>query len=161
MRQQSTVYSSSEVARFGQGLGPIGDFSAVHRQKIGSSAVRTYRPRRKPKGVGNDADRLEVQMRIIVILAAALSISTQAVAEPVPTALVNIGDIDFGSSAGQRVLGHRIARAVEQVCGSYANAIEPAEQSLVDTCRASAMASVNKQLESRSKAVQMAARTRR
>jgi UrcA family protein len=101
-------------------------------------------------------------MRAIFILAAALSVSTQAgAAQPLPTALVNIGDIDLGSGSGQRVLAHRIAAAVEEVCGSYANASEPVEQSQVDDCRASAMASARQQLARRSDAVQVAARERR
>ena len=72
-------------------------------------------------------------MRRFIMLAAVLSVSTPVfAAEPVATAFVTISDLNLASSNGQRVLTRRIASAVEQVCGSYANAREQYEQMQLD-----------------------------
>jgi UrcA family protein len=136
----------------------IGNLSARNRQKIGSSGVRVPRASSSQTGIGNGAERLEDIMRTIVIFAAALSFSAAvSAAEPLPTNAVNIGDVNLGTSNGQRVLARRVAAAVEEVCGSYANVNEYYQQVLVDRCRTAAMASAHQQIASKSTALRIAA----
>ena len=100
-------------------------------------------------------------MRKMIMLAAALSVSTPVAAEPVPTAFVTISDIDLASGSGQRTLSRRIAAAVEQVCGSYANAREQYEQMQLDACRAKAMTSAREQVASKSATLRVAVAQKR
>jgi UrcA family protein len=99
-------------------------------------------------------------MRSFILFTAAIAIAAPLQAAPVMqsiTASVDIADLNLASSSGQRVLSHRIASAVEQVCGSYANAREQYEQMRVDACRAAAMADAHRQIASKSTVLRLAA----
>src|SRR5262245_7997309 len=88
-------------------------------------------------------------MRPIVIFVVALSFAAPLEAhEPLKTvtAEIAVADLDLASARGQRVLARRIAGAVEQVCGSYSNAPETADQDRIRDCRAVAMSDAHRQI---------------
>ena len=94
--------------------------------------------------------------RIIVIAAAALAalpaVATAQSSAPISVtarlnqATVSYADLDIGSSAGKRMLNRRIAWAIEEVCGSFANVREYYEEEHIIHCRAEARHSVDRQL---------------
>lgn len=73
-----------------------------------------------------------------------------------PVAIVRLADLDLASPAGQRVLKHRLAGAIEEVCGSYANVTDWAEIDGVTQCRASATRSAERQLAEKAGEVRLA-----
>lgn len=98
-------------------------------------------------------------MHSFFMFAAALAVSAPAVgAEPAPTALVLIGDLDLASARGQHVLARRIGAALEQVCGSYANAPDPVDQMRIEDCRTAALRDAQQQVAARRTTVDLAAR---
>lgn len=72
------------------------------------------------------------------------------------TASVTVADLDLVSSHGQRTLARRVADAVEQVCGSYANAPEQADQTRIRDCRQAAMTDAQRQIAGRATRVRLA-----
>jgi len=71
---------------------------------------------------------------IPLILLAALA-AAPAQAEEAKRATVRLADLDLSSAHDQRKLDQRIARVLEEVCGSYAGA-DYAEEARIRTCRA-------------------------
>lgn len=61
------------------------------------------------------------------------------------TAKVSHADLDLGSAEGRATLDRRIARATENVCGSYAGATVE-EQDAIAGCRAKAQRQIATQL---------------
>jgi UrcA family protein len=105
-------------------------------------------------------------MTNFTIFAAALAASGAAVQAPVNvdasrSAVVQIGDLDLASDHGKSVLKHRIASAIEEVCGSYANVTDWNELESIDACRASAKQSADQQLAARSDMLKLAGDDRR
>ena len=102
-------------------------------------------------------------MTNFAILAAALALSAAAQAEtPINieasrSAVVHVRDLNIDSVHGRSVLNRRIASAVEEVCGSYANVTEPSEVDGIDACRIVARKSADRQLAVRSTDLQLAA----
>lgn len=99
-------------------------------------------------------------MRSFVLFTAAIAVAAPLAAAPPMQSIsanVDIADLNLASSNGQRLLSHRIASAVEQVCGSYANAREQYEQMRVDACRAAAMADARRQIATKSTTLRLAA----
>ena len=95
----------------------------------------------------------------IAILIAATSATAQPQSDSgtVRVAIVKVGDLNLASSSAQRVLSHRLAGAVEEACGSYANAAEPYQQMEIDACRAAAMIEARRQIASKLATVRLAA----
>ena len=96
-------------------------------------------------------------MSRITIFAAAILVSLPAVTvaqrvapisvtAPIDRAVVSYADLDLGSVAGKRILGRRIAGAIEQVCGSFNNVSEWSEEDRIIHCRADARQSADRQL---------------
>ena len=102
-------------------------------------------------------------MTKLAIFAAAIAISTAARAEEpinidaLRSATVQVGYLDLASARGQAVLKVRIAGAIEEVCGSYANVTEPTEGDRIDGCRVDARRSADEQLAARASAIKLAA----
>jgi UrcA family protein len=102
-------------------------------------------------------------MRIFAAIGAVLSLTGPVHAEPVEavTAKVIIGDLDLASDHGKSVLKHRIAGAIEEVCGSYANVTDWNELESIDACRRAARQSADQQLAARSDMLKLAGDDRR
>jgi UrcA family protein len=98
-------------------------------------------------------------MRSIALFTAALSIGAPVSAQmPVQavTANVSTSDLDLASAQGQKMVAHRVAVAVEQVCGSYANAPEQAEQDRIHDCRLAAWSDARRQIAERASMLRLA-----
>jgi len=98
-------------------------------------------------------------MRPFVMFATAIAFAAPLQAGPPlqpVTASVTVADLDLGSSQGQRALARRIADAVEQVCGSYANAPEQADQIRIRDCRHTAMFDARRQIAGKATTVRLA-----
>lgn len=98
-------------------------------------------------------------MNSFAILAAAAAFG--AVQAPIdidapPSAVVQLGDLDLGSAHGKSVLKHRIASAIEEVCGSYANVTESSELDRIGMCRVAARQSADDQLAARPSTLRLA-----
>lgn len=93
---------------------------------------------------------------LIVLLAAATSASP-AMAQPEETVVVRVSRADLALS--DKAFSHKIAMAVEQVCGSYAS-VEPYQWPEIDDCRRVAWAGARRQLAElqSSQAVKLGAR---
>lgn len=95
----------------------------------------------------------------VFMFAAAIAVSPPAIAfDPAPTAIVRVGDLDLATVTGQHVLARRIGAALEQVCGSYANAPDPVDQMRIGACRSRALGDAQRQIAARETSVQLAAR---
>ena len=57
------------------------------------------------------------------------------IANPVQTVSVDYSDLDLGNEKDVRMLGRRMSRAIERVCGSYAGESEISEIVRIDKCR--------------------------
>ena len=85
------------------------------------------------------------------ILASALSLTLlTAAAEPgdapdAPVATIRFADLNLATADGMAQLNHRIARATEAVCGSYASK-DNVEQDAVTECRNKVRGSIAPQL---------------
>jgi UrcA family protein len=103
-------------------------------------------------------------MRPFIIFATAIAFAAPLQAgtpmQPI-TASVNTADLDLANSHGQRVLARRVADAVEQVCGSYANAPEQVDQTRISDCRKAAMSDARQQIAGKSTSVRLATTGRR
>ena len=108
-------------------------------------------------------------MRNLLIAAAAMAaVSAPLAAQPgtdisviaAPTAGFSIADLNLTSRHGQQALARRLAGAIEAVCGSYANAVELADQDRITDCRRSARAEADLQLANRPSAIRLASRFR-
>ncbi len=64
-------------------------------------------------------------------------------------AVVSYADLDIASALGQRLLKRRLAGAIEDVCGSFANVTEWSDERRVKRCRGSAWESADRQLAAR------------
>lgn len=94
----------------------------------------------------------------ILIAVALVSLPTVASAQrsapisvtaPLNQAVVSYADLDLGSAAGKRLLDRRIASAIEDVCGSFANVREHYEEVRISQCRAEARQSADRQFAQR------------
>ena len=74
---------------------------------------------------------------------AAIAVPTAVGAEPPETVVVTISKADLALS--DKAFSHKIAMAVEQVCGSYAS-VEPYQWPEIDDCRRIAWSGVRQQL---------------
>jgi UrcA family protein len=89
--------------------------------------------------------------KTILFAAAALSLclaAAPALAAPPAGAAarrVSFADLDLATADGRAQLGHRIAMAIEQVCGSYA-AASVSDTSDIDRCRAEARTGIETRL---------------
>ena len=81
---------------------------------------------------------------IIAALASSPAVGQQAGTDPVER--IAIADLDLGSAEGRRLLAHRVGRATELACGSYAGVRENAEIDAIDQCRRRARAEVEQQV---------------
>ena len=93
-------------------------------------------------------------MRTLTIALAAILVSpTPLAAQPapsdLPTAAVVVGDLDLASAPGMKTLERRVARALENVCSSYASAIDPIDELRITDCRRVARADFDSQLAAR------------
>lgn len=89
---------------------------------------------------------LAVLFAALPAAAFAQSAPTTSVIAPSDRAVVSYADLDIASAAGKRILNRRLGGAIEQVCGSFANAREYAEEDRVTQCRGAAWASAERQL---------------
>ena len=85
----------------------------------------------------------------LMLAGAALEPTVVVKAEPVPTATVLVGDLDLATRDGQRAYRRRLGAALEEVCGSYANAVQTDLAVAVADCRRDATASADRQLAER------------
>lgn len=87
-------------------------------------------------------------MALLSLMAAGLAAEPELVvtADPVPTARILVGDLDLASTTGQRTYRRRLGAALEEVCGSYANAVQTEFAVAVADCRRSATAAADRQL---------------
>ena len=105
----------------------------------------------------------DAMTKFTILAAAALALSGAAGAEtPINidaprSALVQLGDLDLASAHGRSLLNRRVAIAIEDVCGSYANVTEPSESDRIDTCRLVARQSADRQLAARATTLKLAA----
>lgn len=97
-------------------------------------------------------------MIIIASLLALAAAPVDVVVESGPTASFTIADLDLNSATGKRLYNRRLAGAVEDVCGSYANAPEWSDKDRIAACRDRAVESANRQLASKATSIRLAAR---
>ena len=98
-------------------------------------------------------------MRPIVMFATAIAFAAPLQAgAPMErvTASVTFADLDLGNSHGQRILARRVADAVEEVCGSYANAPDEVDQNRITDCRRAAMTDAQRQIASKATNIRLA-----
>lgn len=95
------------------------------------------------------------------LAAIALAASAQAEApinvDAPRTAVVRLNDLNLASFRGRSMLKVRIAGAIEEVCGSYANVTEASEADSIGACRAAARQSADRQLAALSTTLELAA----
>ena len=93
--------------------------------------------------------------RFVLLLAAALgAVPAASWAQIAPTtvtatrdrAVVSYADLDIARPEHRRVLRRRLSGAIDDVCGSFANAREWAEERRVDLCRGAAWESADRQI---------------
>jgi UrcA family protein len=68
----------------------------------------------------------------------AITMPGTATANTVQTVKVHYSDLDLAARNDVRLLGRRISRAIEKVCGSYAETAEASEIKRIDNCRRNA-----------------------
>jgi UrcA family protein len=85
---------------------------------------------------------------ISLIALAGLTAATAANAadNPENTVKVKYSDLDLTSNNGFRLLDRRIGRAIERVCGSYAEVHDMVDAQKIDRCRVSAQQHIGPQL---------------
>jgi UrcA family protein len=91
-----------------------------------------------------------------VILTAAAQAETPINIDEPRSAVVQLGDLNLASPQGRSALNHRVASAIEEVCGSYSNVTEPSEIDRIDACRMAARQSADRQLAERSTNLKLA-----
>jgi UrcA family protein len=109
----------------------------------------------------------DAMTKFALLAAAAATVSSAALAadsiaiDAPHTAVVRLGDLDLTSVRGRSLLERRIADAIEEVCGSYANVTEPSEMDNIGSCRIAAKQSAESQLAGRSSTLKLAAANHR
>lgn len=83
--------------------------------------------------------------RIVISALLATGVAAPVQAQNQPSQATAYVTVDKAARASHALLKHRLAVAVEEVCGSYA-AIEPYQVPELDACRRQAWASANRQL---------------
>jgi UrcA family protein len=102
-------------------------------------------------------------MTISALATAAIIKAVPAIAEPAPAqnvSIVQTGDLDLTTSAGQQVLNHRLVIAAYDVCGT-ASDVDLVGKNKARECRADVLASARAQsgqLAARNAPIQIAAR---
>ena len=93
--------------------------------------------------------------RFFLLLAASLgTVPATGLAQIAPTtvtatrdrAVVSYADLDIARADHRRVLRRRLSGAIEDVCGSFANAREWSEERRVANCRTAAWESADRQI---------------
>ena len=102
-------------------------------------------------------------MRTLLVVAAIMVGTAATAAPPIivsapaeTSATIHFADIDLASSNGQRQFKRRLASAIEEVCGSYMNVVEPTEEQFVTSCRHDAAGQANRQLAMRLTTIRLA-----
>jgi UrcA family protein len=91
----------------------------------------------------------------LALIASAATISPVVAAEPAnSTSIVRTADLDLGTSAGQRILEHRLTIAIVDACGEASN-VDLAGQNAVRACRVEARTKV---VAERDRLVELASR---
>lgn len=88
-------------------------------------------------------------LALAAILATPAPLAAQAAPSGLPTAAVVVGDLDLASASGHKMLERRVARALEDVCSSYANAVDQSQEMRVTQCRREARADFDRHLAAR------------
>jgi UrcA family protein len=86
---------------------------------------------------------------LAAMLASPAPLAAQMAPSDLRTAPVVIGDLNLASAPGMKTLERRVARALEEVCSSYVNAVELGEEMQVTKCRRTARADFDRQLAAR------------
>lgn len=97
----------------------------------------------------------------MIILASLLFLAAapaDVVVDAGPTASFTVADLDLTSASGMHLYNRRLAGALEDVCGSFANAVEWSDKDRVGQCRDRAMASASRQLASKATSIRLAIR---
>lgn len=71
---------------------------------------------------------------------------TTSVTAPSDRAVISYADLDISKPDDRRVLRRRLAGAIEEVCGSFANAREWSDERRVAQCRTTAWESADRQI---------------
>ena len=99
-------------------------------------------------------------MRTVFIAGLLATFATQAPAQGIPHfATVPVARSDVANGALSNALRHRIAGAIERVCGSYADVVNGQFAEISD-CRRAAWADVDRQIAKLGTEIRIAARTR-
>lgn len=69
--------------------------------------------------------------------------------EALPTAVIQVGDLDSATKSGQRTFARRLGIALETVCGSYAGLAYDSEVERITDCRTAAKSTAYAQLADR------------
>ena len=99
-------------------------------------------------------------MRTVFIAGLFAAFATQAPAQGVPYfATVPVAQSDVANGALSNAVRHRIAGAIERVCGSYADVVN-GQFAEISKCRRAAWADVDRQIATLGSEVRIAARAR-
>ena len=85
------------------------------------------------------------QHALSLVACAVISLAS-LMANPVQTVRIGYSDLNLENIRDFHVLGRRISRAVEKVCGSYAGITEVSEIEWIDKCRKAARQQVAPQM---------------
>jgi len=97
-------------------------------------------------------------MRTLIIAAALIgTVITAPARAEAPAYRLRVAGLDLASRAGKATLDHRIGRALEAVCGSYA-IVAPADAGEIDQCRAATRAHIDRAIAALPAATMLAAR---
>lgn len=100
-------------------------------------------------------------MRNIFIASLIAVVSTQATAQGIPSyATVPVAKSDVTNGEASGALRNRIAKAIERVCGSYADVVNVEQFADISRCRRAALANADRQLTKLGTGVRTAARAR-
>jgi UrcA family protein len=98
-------------------------------------------------------DAQEMMMKIGLVALAAFALATSAAATENPfaqdRAILNLKGLDLSTADGQQRLAIRIDQAARAVCGDRVAAVHLAVESKAQQCRASVVADVRSQIETR------------
>lgn len=90
--------------------------------------------------------RLKILQLALGAVGFAIMLPASATSNPVKTVKIAYSDLDLESKKDVRKLGRRISRAIEQVCGSYAEVHELSDSEKIDKCRSAARQQVAPQI---------------
>ena len=99
--------------------------------------------------------RLKILQLSLSAVGFAIILPVSATANPVKSFRISYTDLDFENKKDMRMLGRRIALAIEKVCGSYAEVHEVSDSEKIDECRSAARRQVAPQMARASKRGEM------